>query len=388
MARAYKIKRNHRIYRTRRFSVTTALKWFMVFLLGAGLIFFGFSIAGPVLDFLTGKVKTPQVTSSSEQSSVLVSSSSESSSSQPTASQSVKGVSVSMEILTDATKLDAFIKDVKNQGVNAVTVTLKDDAGLIYYPSALPKVSQFGALAKNSKDLSAGISKLKENNLKIIGEITAFQDMTAAYGDRAMAVKYQNTETLWLDNFQEKGGKPWLNPYNAAARAYIASIASEAAGLGIDAVMVRGIQFPTGATEVATYPGMNGATKEQALKTFVEELKSALSQKNAQLIVEIPAAAAAGNMAAEYSASPLALYGDYLAVDMRLSQMSNGFKIGSLVIPSPTADPFGVTDALLKKILPEFSPGSSKLIVLMGTDGTAEQQRAITSNQIANTLIK
>ena len=59
----------------------------------------------------------------------------------------------------------------------------------------------------------------------------------------------------WIDDSKANGGKPWLNPNDKEAQDYIIALVEEAAGNGLGAILLDGVQFPEGVSlNLATYP--------------------------------------------------------------------------------------------------------------------------------------
>ena len=73
--------------------------------------------------------------------------------------------------------------------------------------------------------------------------------------DRTMAVHYNKTQMIWLDNEASKGGKPWLNPYSQTAQNYLLEVVKEVKNLGVDAILLDGVQLPDLNSNVATFAG-------------------------------------------------------------------------------------------------------------------------------------
>ena len=115
----------------------------------------------------------------------------------------------------------------------------------------------------------------------------AFKDALAPEADRDMAVHYYDTETYWLDNSPELGGKKWLNPYSDKAQEYILSLIEELCDMGFETVLLDSVQFPSGmALDKAGYgEAAKTVTKSQLLSDFVKKAQQAAEAKGAQLIV-------------------------------------------------------------------------------------------------------
>lgn len=70
---------------------------------------------------------------------------------------------------------------------------------------------------------------------------------------------------IWLDNEASKGGKPWLNPYSQTAQNYLLEVVKEVKNLGVDAILLDGVQFPDLNSNVATFDGEGSVSRNAVL---------------------------------------------------------------------------------------------------------------------------
>lgn len=287
MAKSYKIKRYRHIYRRRRFS---PIKVVLLLLLVAALAFVGFSLYGPVSDFWSGRLLQRMQSSSSEpEPEPEISSSEPEPEPEPVPVQpQVQGmhaVHIPQEILLSGQAL-SYLQGLSLPDINTALIDLKNARGQVLYQS---QVGQgFGAqiVHEQAIDLTATVSELEAAGYQVAGRLCAFRDALAPYAQGKAAVKYQDSDWTWLDNSQEEGGQPWLNPYSPIAQSYISDLANEAAGMGVKLLFITNIQFPEGlGRHLATF-GANSATQSQAevLRAFTESLQERLIQAGASAI--------------------------------------------------------------------------------------------------------
>ena len=149
---------------------------------------------------------------------------------------------VDVATLTDEAAIRSAARQLKAQGMTYAILTLKDTAGQVYYASQ----TAVGAAnaAPTQVDLMSVTSIFKEEGLVPVAALNAFRDPAGARADRALAIRYQGQEYLWLDNKASAGGNPWLNPYAAETVQYIGDLIAEVHAAGFDQVLLENVQFP------------------------------------------------------------------------------------------------------------------------------------------------
>ena len=248
-----KIRRRRTMYRKKRHP----FRWILLILACIVLVFVGYSVAGPVMNFFRNITSSEPSSSIADISSEAPVSSENSSLSQPSASSSsassqsagaqvsgTKAVWLPVDTLT-GDGLESFIALAKKTGVNAVVVDIKLEDGTLTYASNLEAPKTAGAVADDAPDLVAALTDLKDAGIKPIARMSCFKDSIAKLAIRAGAIQYKpNPQLTWLDASKANGGKSWLNPYSDVAAQYLIDIASEAVDMGFEQVMLESVQFP------------------------------------------------------------------------------------------------------------------------------------------------
>ncbi len=199
---------------------------------------------------------------------------------------------VALSAFASENTLRAALQQLVDAGVDHALVTLKDDRGYIYYESAVELAATAGAVRSNA-DVALFAKLCKEYGLVPCARLTAFRDPLAATGE--LAVLYGQADgPRWLDSSPELGGKPWLNPYSAAARQYLLDLAAELDGAGITDVVFAGVQFPTGYSLDKCYYGeeADAVTRTECLRQVVSLLQTALEADGQRAWFEWPEQAA------------------------------------------------------------------------------------------------
>ena len=204
---------------------------------------------------------------------------------------------IALSAADDEEKLTAALRTLKEGGADHALLTLKDERGYVYYSSAVPLAVSAGAVRAET-DVAQYVRLCRQEGLVPCVRLVAFRDPTAAYADRDSAVCYQHEGMLWLDNAAELGGKPWLNPYKAAARQYILDLADELHGLGVEDIVFSGVQFPDAyALEVCYYgESADQISRTDCLRECVALLQGTLEEEGVRCWFEWPTSYAVGEV--------------------------------------------------------------------------------------------
>ncbi|MDR2932098.1 MAG: putative glycoside hydrolase, partial [Oscillospiraceae bacterium] len=262
MAKHYKIKRYKKTgghtYKARPHPLTVLL---CIVLVG-GLVYLGIVIYQPVYDFVMSIGQDSADDAGMAQSGDPAVSAEPPVASQPDPDpepeppQTVNGLTavfMPFDIAADAAQAKAFI-DRLDSATNAVMVEIKNSQGQLLYDTKVARALEWEAVSDKLIDLSGIAAMLREKDKHLIVRMHAFSDPIAARGDRELnAIKYQNSDMLWLDNYADRGGKPWLNPYVPEVRSYLIEVATEAVGIGAAMVVMDSVRFPDDMTGSASF---------------------------------------------------------------------------------------------------------------------------------------
>lgn len=373
--RPRKIKRYSRIYHSRReIRRRTVFKYCGFAVILAALIFVGYSVAGPVVDFFSGNIEPSSESSSSSESSLPSSSSSDSSSEESIDGlESMAAITVPHATLQDAAALDAYLKEMKQQGVNTVVLELKNEDGHLLYQSSLEQATQFNAVSADAVDLKAVLRTVDSNDMRCIAQLSAFKDRVAPTADKTMGYLYAGTTGAWWDNSQENGGKPWLNPYRAASVDYLLAIQEELGNLGVDYVMWTKVSYPEVATlsSVDFNSDIGEATQQEALDQFVQKATAQGAADGQVVMISYPVSAAFGVNESWYGGNPTGLKNvKYAAPVLNLTSFNASVPVGGE--PVDLSDTTAATTAILTEYKKLVKSGVTVLPVIpAGVDASA-----------------
>lgn len=238
---------------------------------------------------------------------------------------------------------DPVIQMIKEHRINAVELDIKDEDGIVNYPSQLPLVQKTGAAAKyyDAKQVTDYLHGL---GVRVIGRIVAFNDPELA--DYAVA----NGHMDWV--IQQPDGSKYLYGYNkhgftnfanSEVRKYNEDIAVEAGQAGFDDIVYDYVRRPDGNIANMRFPGIQG-TPEQAIVQFVAETQKQLRP----LGVSLGAAAfAQAATRPTQTAQDIPGMAKYLDVVIPMDYPSH-WNPGEYGVPDMYADPYSIVNRSLK----------------------------------------
>jgi len=285
-------------------------------------------------------------------------------------------------LVADTAEFNSFLESLSGSGLNAVMVDIKDRNGQVLYTSRNSNANYWEAVIPGAIDLSALNRQLEEHGFSLIVRMSAFRDEIAARGNIDFAVSFRATETMWLDNFPNMGGRPWLNPHSEGARQYITDLALEAAELGAVMIVLDDFQFPPNSlTGDAHFGDTGGLTRAARLKDFADELTVTLAGQGARLAIYMPAIAIASEPNETLHGGPAEnIFSEYTVLGALPYQFPFGFAGEELSLQNPLED----LDYTLGQIIPFVRTRTqSNIIALLqggslpgGVQYTHEQIRA------------
>jgi hypothetical protein len=174
------------------------------------------------------------------------------------------------------TRMEFFKKLIKEKGMNAIVIDIKDYSGFVSYATGIPEVVSAGAEQElRIARPNALIKDLHDAGIYVIGRVTVFQDPILAKAHPEWAIKDKRTGKLWVDNHK----LPWMDPASKPVWDYAVAIGKDAVARGFDEVNYDYIRFPSdGALEYMEYPFWDRqGTKHAQIAEFFEYLRAELA---------------------------------------------------------------------------------------------------------------
>jgi hypothetical protein len=177
----------------------------------------------------------------------------------------VKGIYLTAWTAGNKARLNQLVDFSNRTEINAMVIDVKDDTGIISYPSRVPLARTLGA-GRTKFDPKAVLEVLRRNRIYPIARIVVFKDPHLAAHRTDLAVK-STQGGLWRD-FK---GLYWVDPYNKAVWDYTVAIAEEAAGLGFKEIQFDYVRFTSdGVLKYCLYPASDNRRKADVIRDFLK----------------------------------------------------------------------------------------------------------------------
>lgn len=190
----------------------------------------------------------------------------------------IKALYMPSQKLSDTGYIKDLVRSIKRKDFNSVVIDFKTENGNLSFFSN----SQIALLSKcssfDNETVEKAIEIFEKSHIRMIARIFCFKDATVSACNPELAVKYMNSDVLWLDKPEAEGGKSRLNPYRTEAQEYIIDVIRQVSNFGISDFLLEEVSFPEGDTaDTAGFPGeKKKANRGKVLVDFVNKVKKAL----------------------------------------------------------------------------------------------------------------
>ena len=293
--RGRKVKHTKRLYGRRKSLPRKILSVAIVIIIIGGLGFVGYSIAPPLIDFFKGlgkdkgdsssKVWTPPEVSSSQTDSSIVDSS------LPDNQQNdIKTLTLTKEALLSEQALKDALTAAKSSGYNEVAAPLKIQGGELYFKTE-NAIAVRAKAVKGTLTAAQIVAIIKESGLVPVAQLSILNDNLAPRADYLIGYKFENQETMWLDNSPDRGGKPWMSPFSQQAKAYITQLIDELGTAGFTKFITTDYVFPNFLPGDLNYIGaiVKDPNRNSALIAFAQQVKADVDKYSGQTIIKMTA---------------------------------------------------------------------------------------------------
>ena len=228
--------------------------------------------------------------------------------------------------------------------INTIEVDIKDEDGVIGFPSTLPLAREIGA-ASHIYDVHKIVAQLHTMHIRLVGRLVCFRDPKLAqwawsHGHHDMVVIDKTTGQPWAGRY---GHYSFTNFANPIVQKYNADLAAEAARLGFDDVLFDYVRRPDGPIARMFIPGLHG-TPETAVANFVKLSRPAVRAAGAYLGASVFGVSATRPKEVAQNIPEIAPYVDYVSPMVYPSHWANG----EYNVPNPNAQPYDIVFRSLK----------------------------------------
>ncbi len=258
MARKYKVKRKSKpMFKQKRKKGNSVLGIIFMIILLAALVFVGYSVGKPIVEFFSGERSSPTATTEAstsdtpetEATTAATSETTEATTAEPEPTAATGSNIYYISYSSDTADFESYVYSMvdyaASNGYSGVCVELIAEGGTITYASANTTATESGAVIAGSiSDLSDLVSTINELGLSAYARISTLTDNIASTYDKALAYMITGTDTRWYDDNTANGGKPWISPYSTTATEYIEGLVSEISDAGFVGLIAGEIEFP------------------------------------------------------------------------------------------------------------------------------------------------
>lgn len=381
MPNPYKIKRHKTVYKSGKHVNFGTIKIIGAILGFAVLFFVGYSIADPIIDFISGDMREEFDEKYAQQSSmdeVAPPPSSETESFvEGDVTRNMHGAYLPPDVFTDDERLEGFIEYAKQNGINTAFMYLKDEKGNLYFNSSTETAQEIGAVAENAADLDAVVAKLTENGITPAAVMQIFRDPLASVKIKGSNVRYSKDITVhWIDDTAANGGKPWLNPESEEAVDYTAELITELESRGIKAIVAKTAHYPKGVGLNLAYFGVkSNESRIGVLNDFIKSLEKSLEQSGCKLLISYEGTDYIKAESLVYGGEPKDVVSDIIAPTVIPAEFSKNVQMDKEIIADPAASPYEFTKVFVSELAIDVP--ETKIVPIINATTKEEQIKAL-----------
>jgi len=187
-----------------------------------------------------------------------------------------KGIYVTANSAGLEPRFQNFIDMIDSTELNAMVIDIKNDHGVMTYPSEIEIVKEImEGYSEPVRDIRKLIERLEEKNIYPIARIVVFRDPYLPKFHPEWAI-HRKDGSIWADD----KGFTWMNPYEKKVWDYNIAIAKEAALIGFKEIQFDYVRFPENAENFdmqVSITNEEDIPKDEIIKKFLlyatEELK-------------------------------------------------------------------------------------------------------------------
>ena len=251
-----KIKRSKgRLYKKKRSPVRTAIETIVLVTLAGGLIYVGYTAAGPLINYIQSGGSSGTVTSwtpdesgtggnNSDPENPAVDTSLEITT-QPQEASSLGTYLISQSALKSKEALNSALDSAKNSGFGIVLIPLKDDSGAILYKSQIDYITNVKELVTGTLSAKDIADAVKAKGLVPKAVIPTLLDKTSPdYVNDTGYYFADSPEISWYDASPDNGGKRWIDPFRAGSKKYYSDMVKELKNAGFEEIALSELRYP------------------------------------------------------------------------------------------------------------------------------------------------
>ena len=265
----------------------------------------------------------------------------------------VRGVHITHYLAGDDRQMQRFYRSAgRRDGLNAIQVDIKDEAGVVGFDAGVPLARRVGAVQRlyNPRRVARDAHRA---GLYVIGRVVMFEDPIASVGDPTLAIRTRGGG-VW----KNRAGLGWTNPYNRRVWQYGIDLARAAGRAGFDEIQFDYVRFPTdGDISSAVFRPKRKEPYAKTIGTFLRTATAALHADGLKVSADLFGLAATRDL--HIGQLPRTLRNVLDAVSPMAYPSHYG--PGEYGIPNPDAAPARTMTATLRDWRAKLRGGTAKL---------------------------
>lgn len=252
--KSVKIKRSKgRLYKKKKSTGRKIAETLGLVVIAGGLIFVGYSAAGPLISHFSGEGESDSSVSMWTPNESTLNSGTESentSGEAPTesekapASAGIGSYLLSENAMQNSSMLSTALSSAKNSGFNIVLIPVKNTDGNILYLSDISYIKGTDLITGSmTAEQIADMAKSMGLTPKAVLP-TLLDSKSPVYAKDTGYTFADGSGWSWLDNAEDRGGKRWIDPFLSGTSKYYTDLSKELAAAGFEAVILSELRFP------------------------------------------------------------------------------------------------------------------------------------------------
>ena len=280
----------------------------------------------------------------------------------------VKGVWVGAWHAIDEARMANFIDLAETTEINALVLDIKEEHGYVTMPIVNGEypVNQ-SVLMDNMGEL---VEDMKSRGIYTIARIVCFKDSRWASRNPHLALR-DAAGNQWTD----RSGVGWLNPYERDNWDYIAELCHEAAKLGFEEIQLDYVRFPADGNLSAIHYGAAGEaqTRAEVIAEFMEFIRDKMLEVGVRTTADVFGIIALSNndaqiigqdldllLPAVHAISPM-IYPSHFS---NIRQNGVGQRIDGVLFEKPDTEPYLVVYHTLQHFIRRLDPGNPNQAII------------------------
>lgn len=252
--KSIKIKRSKgRLYKKKKSTGRKIVETLALVVVVGGLIFVGYSAAGPLISHLSGdgesdssvSMWTPdESTLNSGTNTEDISGEAPTESEKAPASDGIGAYLLPETAMQSGNTLNSALSSAKKSGFNIVLIPVKTTEGNILYTSNVSYIKDTNLITGTmSAAQIVGYAKAMGLTPKAVMP-TLMDSKSSVYVEDSGYSFADGSGWSWLDAAAESGGKRWIDPFLSGTKKYYSDLSKELIGAGFEEVIISELRYP------------------------------------------------------------------------------------------------------------------------------------------------